>query len=235
MPIGTWIVFLTVHSTHCCPSLDTMQFGSRKGRSTTHYLADLVQFVLSEVELGRYVNLLMIDYSKAFDKVDITVALEKLLSMNLRPALLNWVGSFLSERQQCVKIRTTLSAWTPTSCGVPQGTKVGPVVFLAMVNQVASSAPKRWKYVDNITAGESYVVSSTRPSTPQDIIDICADATRDNKSLNVEEMFHHAVPYQQVYSSHSKDPTKWSACPICNQYPAVGHNTSKLVEVGCPH
>ena len=78
------------------PSLDTMQFGNRKGRSTTHYLADLVHFVLSEVELGRYVNLLMIDYSKAFDKVDITVALEKLLSMNLPPALLYWVGSFLS-------------------------------------------------------------------------------------------------------------------------------------------
>ena len=170
------------------PSLDTMQFGNRKGRSTTHYLADLVHFVLSEVELGRYVNLLMIDYSKAFDKVDITVALEKLLSMNLRPALLNWVGNFLSERQQCVKVGATFSAWTPTSCGVPQGTKVGPVVFLEMVNQVASSAPKRWKYVDDITAGESCSVSSTRPSTLQDIMDnICADAARDNMSLNVDK------------------------------------------------
>ena len=109
------------------PSLDTMQFGNRKGRSTTHYLADLVHFVLSEVELGRYVNLLMIDYSKAFDKVDITVALEKLLSMNLPPALLNWVGSFLSERQQCMKVRTTLSAWTPTSCGVPKAPRLGPL------------------------------------------------------------------------------------------------------------
>ena len=47
-------------------SLDTMQFGNRKSRSTTHYLADLVHCVLSEVELGRQVNLLMTDYSKAF-------------------------------------------------------------------------------------------------------------------------------------------------------------------------
>ena len=137
------------------PSLDTMQFGNCKGRSTTHCLADLVQFVLSEVELGRYVNLLMIEYSKAFAKVNITVKMEKLLSMNLRPALLNWVGSFLSERQQCVQVGATFTAWTPTSCGVPQGTKDGPVVFLEMVNQVASYVPKRWKYVDDITADES--------------------------------------------------------------------------------
>ena len=93
------------------PLLDTMQFGNRMGRSNTHYLADLVHFVLSEVELGSYVNPLMIDYSKAFDKVDITVALEKFPSINLRLALLNWVRDFLSERQQCVKVGATFSTF----------------------------------------------------------------------------------------------------------------------------
>ena len=75
--------------------------------------------------------------------MDITLALEKLLSMNLRPDLLNWVGNFLPEKQHRAKVGATFSAWTPTSCGVPKGIKVGPVVFLEMVNQVASSAPKR--------------------------------------------------------------------------------------------
>ena len=103
------------------PSLDTMQFANHKGRATTHYLADLVHFVLSEIEPGRYVSRQMIDYSKAFDKVDITVALEKPLSMILRSALLNWEGDFLSESQHCVKVGATFSAWTPTSWGVHQG------------------------------------------------------------------------------------------------------------------
>ena len=126
-----------------------------QGRLTTHYLADLVHFVLSEVELGRYVNLLMIEYSKAFEKVEITPASKELSSMNLQPALLYWVGDFAYERRHVRESWSTFSAWTPTSCGVSQGTKAGPVVFLAMVNYVASSAPKRWKYVDNTPAGES--------------------------------------------------------------------------------
>ena len=85
--------------------LDTIQFGNRISFNT-HYLTD---FVLSEVELGRYVNQLTIDYRKAFDKVDITVALEKLLSMNLRTALLNWVGDFLSIWNSTVLVRESWS------------------------------------------------------------------------------------------------------------------------------
>ena len=137
------------------PTLDRAQYGNRRGRSTTHYSVDLVQFVLREAERGRCVNLLAIDFSKAFDKVDVTVAVQKLLDMNVRRELLPWIADFLSNRQQCVRLSSHITGRTSTACGVPQGTKVGPVVFLAMVNQVAVDMPQRWKYVDDITVGES--------------------------------------------------------------------------------
>jgi len=143
--------------------------------------------VLNEVEVGRHVNILMIDYSKAFDKVDINVAMHKLLSMHVRPELLTWIGNFLSGRQQCVKHHDTLSQWSKTTCGVPQGTKIGPVVFLAMVNQVATSAPKRWKYVDDITAGESRSTLDHTPELQQVMDSICADASEDHMSLNISK------------------------------------------------
>ena len=57
----------------------------------------------------------MIDYSKAFDKVDITVAMNKLLGMHLRPEILPWICDFLSGRVQCVRHGTTLSDWSPTA------------------------------------------------------------------------------------------------------------------------
>ena len=136
-------------------SLDPSQFGNRNGRSTSHYLVNLVQFVLGEAEQGRHTNLLTIDYSKAFDKVDTNIAIQKLLQMHVRPELLPWISDFLSNRQLCVRLGKTTSQWSAITCGVPQGTKVGPVVFLAMVNDVASAAPFKWKYVDDITVGES--------------------------------------------------------------------------------
>ena len=169
------------------PSLDPMQFGNRKGRSTSHYLADLLHYVLSEVEVGRHVNVLIIDYSKAFDKVDINVAIHKLLTVQVRPELLTWIGDFPSGRQQCVKHHDTLSEWLRTTCGVPQGTKIGLVVFLAMVNQVATSAPRRWKYVDDITTGESRTTLDNISELQQAMDSICTDASEDHMSLNVSK------------------------------------------------
>ena len=114
-------------------SLDRCQFGNRKGRSTSHYLVDLVQYILSEAEAGNYVSLLAIDYSKALDKVDVTIVLQHLHQMNVRPELLPWIADFLSNCEQCVKLDPSTSDWLATTCRVPQGTKVGPVAFLAMV------------------------------------------------------------------------------------------------------
>ena len=118
-------------------SLDRCQFGNRKGHSTSHYLVDLVQYILNQAEAGNYVNLLAIDYSKALDKVDITIALQHLHQMDVGQELLPWIADFLSNCEQCVKLGPSTSDWLATTCGVPQGTKVGPVVSLAMVNEVA--------------------------------------------------------------------------------------------------
>ena len=106
---------------------------------------DLVQFILNEAELDRYLNLLAIDFSKPVNKVDITTAMQRLLDMNVCPALLPWICHFLIDREQCVRLSSYTSDWSRTTCGVPlKGSKVGPIiVFLAMVNDVAAEAPNR--------------------------------------------------------------------------------------------
>ena len=62
-------------------SLDHSHFGNRKGRSTNHYLVQLVQYAHQALQDGQSAHFLTIDYSEAFDHVDITVALNKLLDM----------------------------------------------------------------------------------------------------------------------------------------------------------
>ena len=162
------------------PTVDCAQCGNRRGRSTTHYLVDLVPFVLTEAERGRYVNLLAIDFSKAFDKVDVTVALQKLLDMKVRRELLPGIADFLSNSQQCVRLSSHTTGRTSTTCGVPQGTKVGPVVFLAMVNQVAVDMPHRWKCVDDTTVGESCDPRTPPTSGLQQAMDGISRFTTDN-------------------------------------------------------
>ena len=90
-------------------SLDHSQFGNRKGRSTNHYLVQLVQYAHQALQDGQSADFLAIDYSKAFDRVDITLALNKLLNMNVRKEILPWIGSFLSGRKQRVKVNGATS------------------------------------------------------------------------------------------------------------------------------
>ena len=111
----------------------------------------LVQYAHQVLQDGQSADFLAIDYSKAFDRDDITVALNKLLVMNVRREILPWIGSFLSGRKQRVRVNGATSDWYDVTCEVPQGTKVGRVVFLAMVNNVAELQPNRWKFVDDIT------------------------------------------------------------------------------------
>ena len=81
-----------------------------------------------------------------------------------------------------------VSSMSNTTCGVPQGTKIGPTVFLAMVNDVASEMVNRWKYVDDITVAESYVPQHKSGSGTQDAMDfIYQRSLEDNMTLNIDK------------------------------------------------
>ena len=166
-------------------SLDHSQFGNRKGRSTNHYLVQLAQYAHQALQDGQSADFLAIDYSKAFDRVDITVALNKLLDMNVRRKILPWIGSFLSGRKQRVRVNGATSDWYDVTCGVAQGSKVGPVVFLAMVNTVAELQPNRWKCVDDITvASRRKPTANNNPALQQAMSEICDAANNDNMLIN---------------------------------------------------
>ena len=83
-----------------------------------------------------------IDYSKAFDKIDINVALlqDCLTCMSDQSCYHGWRISYQTEGNACAWAKRP-HEWISTTCGVPQGTQVGPVVFLAMVNHIAFGLP----------------------------------------------------------------------------------------------
>ena len=96
--VGSWILGSVGDS------LDDRQFGARRHRSTTHALVDMMHHWHTAVDNGESVRTVYIDFAKAFDRVDHSVLVVKLVALGLRDVIVRWTGAFLRERRQRVKI-----------------------------------------------------------------------------------------------------------------------------------
>ena len=120
--------------------------------STQHAIAYVLHLVLEALESGSCsVRLFFADFRKGFDLIDHTILLSKLHSCNLHPCLVSWIAAFLQGRSQSVRIGSDSSNIRSLNGGIPQGTKLGPVLFSVMVNDLVSTWPKRAKYADGLT------------------------------------------------------------------------------------
>jgi hypothetical protein len=140
---------------------DIRQFGALKGRSTTHALIEITHTWHQALDEHNSLRTLFIDYSKAFDHVDHAIVLHKLTDLGVQPFLLKWMHSFLHDRKQCVKIGQVFSSWSTPNGGMPQGTFLGPYVFLVLINDLVTSVAT-FKFVDDVTLTEIVETHSTQ-------------------------------------------------------------------------
>ncbi len=112
------------------------QFGFRKNRSTQLALISFVDIVSAALENQDYVVSIFIDLSKAFDTIDHTILLRKLHNYGIRGVSFDYLKSYLTDRTQCVDIDGTLSNLNKITCGVPQGSILGPILFLLYINDL---------------------------------------------------------------------------------------------------
>ena len=128
---------------------DPNQYGSIKKSSTTHALVDLLHQCYTSTDASRqYARIILLDFSKAFDLINHNILLQKVASFGLPNILMKWIVSFLTERTQQVKLCNTQSDWNYIHGGVPQGTKLGPVLFVLMINDLQTKCDS-YKYVDD--------------------------------------------------------------------------------------
>ncbi len=166
------------------PELDPQQYGNVKGISTSHYLVDLLNDTIKDLESpGTFSTLCAIDFTKAFDRINHTVAIHKIIDSGVRSSIIPTISSFLSDRNQCVKLQGHLSDPKSITCGVPQGTKCGPIIFTIVVNDAAITADKRWKFVDDLTLGETINVKKAGQGQLQQHLDALSKWCNHNDML----------------------------------------------------
>ena len=133
--------------------LDHQQFGALKGRSTTHALLDMTHRWLQALDNGESIRAVFVDFAKAFDHVDHGLVIERLVEFGVPSYVIRWIYAFLKNRQQRVRIGKFLSQWLTLNGGMPQGTWLGPIIFVILIDALRLHCLTH-KFVDDTTLSE---------------------------------------------------------------------------------
>ena len=173
--------------------LPTGQHGSRALRSTLTQLLSHWDTILDGLEQGNGVDCVYLDFSKAFDKVETGVLLHKLRDAKILGKTGRWLASFLDskQRQQAVAVDGSISGLSPVVSGVPQGTVLGPVLFLLHIADIASNVSAgttTTSYVDDTRVQKSIIdTDQDCRDLQEDLATIYSWADRVNMTFNSEK------------------------------------------------
>ena len=116
--------------------ISELQFGFQPNRSTCDNILQSLHSWLDSYSSFKSTNILYTDIKKAFDSVNHRILIEVLYSFGLNTSLVKWISNFLSNRQQRVCINSSISSALPVLSGVPQGSVIGPFLFLLFFNGI---------------------------------------------------------------------------------------------------
>ena len=162
--------------------LYNFQSGFRPRFSTDTCLIHHTNFIKIQMDKGNFVGMVLLDLQKAFDTVDHSILLTKLEALGLSEDVVRWFRSYLSDRQQLVDVSGTFSSCDKIRCGVPQGSILGPLLFLIYVNDMSGAVEnKLLLYADDSAILVADKNISTVETLLQRELEVVRDWLIDNK------------------------------------------------------
>uniref|UniRef100_A0A8C5MCA3 Reverse transcriptase domain-containing protein n=1 Tax=Leptobrachium leishanense TaxID=445787 RepID=A0A8C5MCA3_9ANUR len=157
------------------------QSGFRPNHSTTTALLKVCNDIQAGMEQGNLTGAIFLDFAKAFDTVDHGILLEKLKNSGMGDRTLTWFQSYVSDRSQYVSISGSSSLPLPVTCGVPQGSILGPLLFTIFINDLPNvcKASTVHMYADDT------VIYTSKPTLRQ------LEAVLQEQFIEVEKWIKH--------------------------------------------
>lgn len=169
--------------------LNEGQHGFRIGRSCLSQLISHYDSILRLLEEGENVDIIYLDFAKAFDKVDILITLKKLNNLRVTGKIGNWIYSFLNGRTQSVSVSLTKSEPKEVTSGVPQGSVLGPVLFLILIGDINSEVTSSFvsSFADDTRIGRGISRVEDVAILQNDLELVYDWAERNNMKFNIEK------------------------------------------------
>lgn len=168
--------------------LSNDQYGFRSGRSCAIQLLEILDEWTQLIDEGNPIDVIYLDFSKAFDKVAHDRLSMKLNNLGICGTVHKWIKSFLQHRVQSVRIGSCVSSWSNVVSGVPQGSVLGPVLFLCFINDL----PQVVEGIVKIFADDTKIYSAISDpqqceKLQQDLDNLCNWSTESKLSFNASK------------------------------------------------
>ena len=173
---------------HASDTIRASQHGFMSKRSCLTNLLQYLEDITRLIDEGNCVDAIYLDFAKAFDKVPHQRLLAKVKAAGIEGTVLSWIASWLKDRKQRVVLNGTYSSWAPVTSGVPQGSVLGPTLFIIFINDIDC-------VVDGISSRLSKFADDSKLYR---CVNDCSD--RDSLQTDINALFTWSEDWQMCFN-----------------------------------